>query len=316
MDPRDPDLLYAAAWERERRDWSWFPSGPESGVFRTKDGGETWEKLSNGLPTGNVGRVGVSICRSQPDTVFAVTTGEGAGLYRSVDRGASWELRSAGSWYGLVRCDPNNPDRVYLLSTPLHVSDDGGETVYADFLPGTVHVDHRSMWIDPADSSHMILGNDGGVYFTRDGGAHWRHVRNLPIMQFYEIGVDMREPFYYVYGGTQDDYSWGGPSATRNSDGIVNDDWHFTVGGDGFYARVDPSDHTIVYSESQNGGVVRFDTTDRRAEADQAPRPGGRARGTAGTGAPRSSSRSTTRRPSTSAPRCCFAVRIAAIPGR
>ena len=264
INPDDPDLLYAGAWQRERRDWSWLPTGPESGVFRSIDGGGTWERLSNGLPSGDTGRVGLSICRSQSDTVYVVTEGDGGGIYRTDDRGASWELHNtdvgSSSWYGQVRCDPNDPDRVYVLSTQFHVSDDGGKTFRTDLVGNTVHVDHHALWIDPTDSDHLVLGNDGGVYFSNDGGEHWRHVRNLPIMQFFEIGIDMQEPFYHVYGGTQDDYSWGGPSATRHSDGIVNDDWYLTVGGDGFYARVDPSDPTIVYSESQNGGIVRFDT--------------------------------------------------------
>ena len=264
INPDDPDFLYAGAWQRERRDWSWLPVGPESGVFRSIDGGGTWDRLSNGLPSGDTGRVGLSICRSQSDTIYAVTEGDGGGIYRTNDRGASWELLNtevgSSQWYGQVRCDPNDPDRVYVLSTQFYVSEDGGETFRTDLLGNSVHVDHHALWIDPADSDHLVLGNDGGVYFSNDGGMHWRHVGNLPIMQFFEIGVDMQEPFYHVYGGTQDDMSWGGPSETRHNDGIVNDDWYMTVGGDGFYARVDPSDPTIVYSESQNGGIVRFDT--------------------------------------------------------
>ena len=186
-----------------------MPVGPESGVFRPSDGGGTWDRLSNGLPSGDTGRVGLSICQSQSDTIYAVTEGDGGGIYRTNDRGASWELLNtevgSSQWYGQVRCDPNDPDRVYVLSTQFYVSEDGGETFRTDLLGNSVHVDHHALWIDPADSDHLVLGNDGGVYFSNNGGMHWRHVGNLPIMQFFEIGVDMQEPFYHVYGGTQDD---------------------------------------------------------------------------------------------------------------
>jgi photosystem II stability/assembly factor-like uncharacterized protein len=277
MDPRDPDTLYAGAWQRERRDWSYVNVGPEGGIFRSTDGGDTWRKLAAGLPKGEVGRPGVEVCASDPDTVYAVFEGEEGGLYRSEDRGASWELRSdqvsSSMYYGQVICDPQNPEVVYVLGTQFSRSDDGGKTFRQDIVGDSVHVDHHALWIDPTDSERLILGNDGGIYFSNDRGASWRFASNLPITQFYTVAVDMQEPYYYVYGGTQDNNSLGGPSGTRNTDGIVNDDWYVTVGGDGFYVQADPVDTHIVYTESQYGRLTRFDTRtgERRLIQPQAP---------------------------------------------
>ncbi len=277
MDPRDPDRLYAGAWQRERRDWSYINVGTDGGVFRTTDGGENWDRLTNGLPEGEIGRVGLSVCRSQPDTVYAVIEGKEGGVFRSDDRGASWDHRSkrtsASMYYGQVRCDPANPDRVYVLQTQFGVSEDGGRTFNTDLPRRGVHVDHHALWIDPANADHLLLGNDGGIYISYDRGQNWRFVANLPITQFYTVAVDMKEPFYHVYGGTQDNNSFGGPSGTRNVDGIVNDDWYMTVGGDGFFFQIDPVDRHIVYTESQYGRLVRFDsrTGERRLIQPQPP---------------------------------------------
>lgn len=264
MDPSDPNRLYAGAWHRERRDWSFFNTGTDGGIFRTDDGGENWERLTNGLPKGGIGRVGLSICRSRPDRLYSVIEGKEGGIYRSDDRGASWEhlndQPAASMYYGQVRCDPNDPERVYGLQTPISVSDDGGQTFNTDMAREGVHVDHHALWINPADSDHLLLGNDGGIYISYDRGQSFRFAANLPITQFYTVAVDMQEPYYYVYGGTQDNNSLGGPSGTRNIDGIVNDDWAMTVGGDGFFLQIDPLDPSIVFTESQNGRLVRFDT--------------------------------------------------------
>jgi len=263
IDPRDPDLMYAAAWQRERSEWRWLPRGPESGLFRTTDGGESWRKLANGLPQGESGKVGVSVCAGDPDIVYAIFEASEGGVYRSDDRGASWELRSpqvrGSHWYSQLRCDPNDTETVYALQTALMVSHDGGRTFANEMAGKPVHVDHHALWIDPADSDHLVLGNDGGIYLSRDRGETW-HFISMSISQFFEIGVGMQEPFYYVCGGTQDNSSHCGPSATRFEEGIANDDWFQTAGGDGFYAQTDPTDPTIIYSESQNGGIVRYDT--------------------------------------------------------
>jgi photosystem II stability/assembly factor-like uncharacterized protein len=261
MDPRDPDLLYAAAFQRERRTWSFLGGGPESGIYRSADGGETWERLGNGLPTGDMGKIGLSICRSLPDRVYAAVSGRpgDGGLYRSDDRGASWRRTNPISG-SKVRCDPNDADRVYVLTDGEGVSTDGGETFTSAYKDSTVHVDQQAMWIDPSDSDHIVIGNDGGLYLTADRGSSWQFVGNLPVTQFYTVAVDMQEPYYYVYGGTQDNNTIGGPSGTRYTDGIANEDWYMTVGGDGFHVQIDPQDPSVVYTESQYGRLVRFDT--------------------------------------------------------
>ncbi|MFC1640158.1 WD40/YVTN/BNR-like repeat-containing protein [Gemmatimonadota bacterium] len=278
LDPRNPDRLYAGAWQRERTDWRFFATGPGSGLYRSEDGGENWTRLANGLPESNTGRPGLSVCRSRPDRVYAILEGKEGGLYRSDDRGASWERKSdevsSSMYYGQVRCDPNQPDRVYVLSTQMAVSDDGGSTFRFDGAPSSVHVDHHALWISPERSEHMLLGNDGGIYQSEDGGRSWRFAPNLPLTQFYNVTADLQEPFYYVYGGTQDNNSLGGPSGTRNTDGVVNADWFVTVGGDGFWLAVDPGDPKTVYTESQYGRLTRFDTKtgERRLIQPQPPR--------------------------------------------
>ena len=280
MDPRDPDVLYAAAWQRERRDFSFMGTGPYGGIFRTVDGGDSWRKLGPGLPAGEVGRIGITICRGRPDVVYAVIEGPEGGVFRSEDAGSTWERRAAqpttSMYYGQIRCDPNDADRVHVLQTSIHLSTDGGRT-FTTYMPGRgVHVDHHALWIDPSDSEHLVLGNDGGIYISRDRGESWAHMSHLPTTQFYTVAVDMRAPFYHVYGGTQDNNSLGGPVATRNSDGIVNDDWYMTVGGDGFVVAIDPVDPSVVYTESQYGGIVRFDTRtgERKSIQPRDPPPG------------------------------------------
>jgi photosystem II stability/assembly factor-like uncharacterized protein len=261
MDPRDPNRLYATAFQRERRTWSFLGGGPESGIYRSEDGGDSWERLANGLPRGDAGKIGVSVCASRPDRVYAAVSARPGeeGLYRSDDRGASWERMNPVSG-SKVRCDPNDPDRVYVLTDGQGVSEDGGRTFTSAYKDGRVHVDQQSLWIDPSDSDHIVIGNDGGVYITADRGDNWRFVDNLPVTQFYTVAVDMQEPFYYVYGGTQDNNTLGGPSGTGYTDGIANEDWYITVGGDGFHVQIDPEDPSVVYTESQYGRLVRFDT--------------------------------------------------------
>jgi photosystem II stability/assembly factor-like uncharacterized protein len=286
MDPRDPNVLYAAAFQRERRNYSFVGGGPESALYKTTDAGGHWEKVINGLPAGEVGRIGVSVCLSAPDTVYAAIDAKGQerGIYRSEDRGASWQHRNteiSTSWgSGQIRCDPANPDRVYVLRNGEAISDDGGKTFERALAVPGVHVDLHALWIDPANSTHLILGTDGGVYMSADRGVSWDFVSQMPVAQFYTVAVDMQEPFYYVYGGTQDNNSVGGPSGTRNTDGIVNADWFVTVPGDGFHAQIDPADPTTVYTESQYGRLVRFDTRTgerrliqpRQPEASEGPK--------------------------------------------
>jgi photosystem II stability/assembly factor-like uncharacterized protein len=261
MDPTDPNTMYAAAFQRQRKAYSFVGGGPESGIYKSTDGGTTWTKLTEGLPKGDIGRIGLDVSRSQPRTVYATLDTKTPDIYRSDDSGASW--RKTGTyfeypWYmSQIRVDPKNPERVYLLGVPIFVSEDGGAT--STPIARGAHVDYHAMWIDPMDPDHFVIGNDGGVYISHDRGATVDFVSNLPIAQYYAIDVDNRLPYYYVYGGLQDNASWAGPSQTRNRQGITNSDWYVTVGGDGFYSAVDPADPNVVYAESQNGGVIRYD---------------------------------------------------------
>ena len=261
MDPTDPNTMYAAAFQRQRKAYSFIGGGPESGIYKSIDGGATWTKLTEGLPKGDIGRIGLDVSRSQPRTVYATLETKTPEVYRSDDYGASW--RKTGTyfeypWYmSQIRVDPKNPDRVYLLGVPIFVSEDGGATSKATAT--SAHVDYHAMWIDPMDPDHFVVGNDGGVYISHDRGQTTDFVSNLPIAQYYAIDLDNREPFYYVYGGLQDNNSWAGPSQTRNRQGITNSDWYVTAGGDGFYSAVDPTDPNVVYAESQNGGIIRYD---------------------------------------------------------
>jgi photosystem II stability/assembly factor-like uncharacterized protein len=268
MHPRNPDVLYAAMQQRERRAFGYVSGGPGSGIWKSTDGGETWIRLTEGLPTSDMGRIGLDIARSHPSTVYAVIEGSEQGVYRSDNGGLKWRKMSPQAsipWYfGEIRVDPVDPETVYHLGVSLTRSTDGGATW--ERAAGSVHADQHALWINPENRDHLILGNDGGLYVSRDRGASWDFSPNLPISQFYAVGLDMAEPFFGVYGGLQDNSTWGGPSRTRASRGIFNSDWYGMAGGDGFYAAVDPTDDNIAYVESQNGNLIRYDkrTGDRK----------------------------------------------------
>lgn len=261
FDPSDPDILYAATLQRQRKPWSYIGGGPGSGIWKSTDGGDSWTRLRDGLPRGDMGRIGLDVSRTHPRTVYAVTEGTDAGVYRSDDAGRTWrrtsDIQSIPWFFGQIRVDPTDPEIVYHLGVNLQRSTDGGRT-WSNVGRG-VHADQHALWINPDNPHHMILGNDGGLYISRDRAETWDWSPDLPLAQFYALGVDMAEPFFHVYGGTQDNGTWGGPSRTRDRKGIGNADWFRTSGGDGFYAAIDPVDHHIAYVESQNGMLMRYD---------------------------------------------------------
>jgi photosystem II stability/assembly factor-like uncharacterized protein len=264
MDPSNPDVLYAASYQRERRAYGFLPSGPESGIWKTTDAGKTWTRLTKGLPEGDLGRIGLAVCRSRPNTVYATVHAKGTtnGFYRSDDAGANWRQldRSNGTawYYSQVRCDPSDAEHVVRLNVGSTESYDGGKTWRPYAGGGGVHSDHHALWINPEDPDHHVMGNDGGVDITYDRGKTWYNVENLVGAQFYAISVDDQWPFYHVYGGLQDNQTWGGPNRTRGTFGPTNADWKRMAGGDGFFNVADAFDPTIVYAESQNGGIVRY----------------------------------------------------------
>ena len=197
MDPTDPSIMYAAAFQRQRKAYSFVGGGPESGIYKSTDGGDTWHKVTQGLPNRDIGRIGLSVSRSQPRTVYASLETNTTELYRSDDYGESWTKKGTYfqyPWYmGQIRVDPQNPDRLYELGVPIFESDDAGVTNHA--VAQAAHVDYHAMWIDPADPDHFIIGNDGGVYITHDRGQTVDFVSNLPIAQYYAIDLDNRLPW-------------------------------------------------------------------------------------------------------------------------
>lgn len=264
LDPRNPDVLYAASWQRRRHVFTYVGGGPESGIHRSTDGGATWTRLRGGLPFGDMGRIGLAVTPADPRVVYATVeaSGTGSGTYATTDGGATWEKRgdfvAQGMYYGQIIADPKDADRIYIMSVSSMISEDGGRTTRG-LGERNKHVDNHALWIDPANTKHLLEGCDGGIYETFDRGETWVFKPNLPLAQFYRVAVDNSTPFYYVYGGTQDNNSLGGPSRTRSSAGITNDDWFVTLGGDGFHQQVDPKDPNIVYSVMQDGGLSRFD---------------------------------------------------------
>jgi len=281
LDPRNPDVLYASSYQRQRRQWTMINGGPGSGIWKSTDAGATWRRLTRGLPGEDLGKIGLAIAPTRPDVIYAIVEaarGTG-GFFRSSDAGNSWQRmnpQTAGPpfYYHELTADPQDPERVYSMDVQLRVTRDGGATWSS--VPGrNKHVDHQALWVDPDNPYHLITGTDGGLYESQDRGENWLFMGNLPIAQFYRVEVDNALPFYNVYGGTQDNNTVGGPSATLNSEGILNQDWFITTGGDGFQPRVDPTDPNIVYSESQHGELVRFDRkTGNRINIQPQPEPG------------------------------------------
>ncbi len=263
MDPRNPKVLYAAFHQRQRKVYTYIGGGPESAVFKTTDGGATWKKL-DGLPGGEVGRIGIDISPVNPDVLYAVVEAKetAAGVYRSADRGGSWEkmgtTTTSGNYYQEMTCDPKDVNRIFITDTYYKVSDDGGKTV-RNLGETNKHIDNHCIWIDPNNTDHLMVGCDGGIYETWDFAKTWEFKANLPVTQFYKVSTDNAFPFYHVHGGTQDNLSLGGPSRTISMNGIPNSDWYVTSVGDGFETQVDQENPDLIYAQSQYGGLVRFD---------------------------------------------------------
>jgi photosystem II stability/assembly factor-like uncharacterized protein len=262
MDPRNPKVLYAATYQRRRATWGFNGGGPGSAIHKTTDGGKTWTKLTEGIPEGPKGRIGLDVYRKNPDVVYArIEHADEGGVYRSDDAGRSWTKRSSVNprpmYFSQIRIDPQDDQRIYVLGVQLHVSDDGGKTFRGDGAE-KIHVDFHAMWIDPGDPNHILIGGDGGVGISYDRSQTYDWLNNMNLGQFYHVSYDMGSP-YLVCGGLQDNNTWCGPSAVRSRGGIANDEWFIIGGGDGFVALVDPKDPRILYSESQNGRMNRVD---------------------------------------------------------
>jgi photosystem II stability/assembly factor-like uncharacterized protein len=267
MDPRNPDVMYAVSWQRIRNVAVLMDGGPGTGIHKSEDGGETWRELTEGLPEENRGKTGLAISPQDPDVVYAtieLANREG-GFWRSADGGETWEKRneylSSGTgphYYQELFASPHQFDRVYQMDVQMHVTEDGGET-FTNLEHETKHSDHHAMAFDPEDENYLLVGVDGGIYESYDLGKSWRFANNMPITQYYKVAVDYDEPFYNVYGGTQDNNSHGGPSRTDNNVGIRNSDWFITLFGDGHQSAVDPDNPDIVYAQWQQGNLTRFD---------------------------------------------------------
>jgi photosystem II stability/assembly factor-like uncharacterized protein len=278
MHPDNPDILWVGFWQRIRRPYRFDSGGPNGGIFKTTDGGESWIKLTEGLPEGDTGKIGLAVCLSKPDVLMAFVehgfhprertpegeenpeyadmTKLGSGIYRSEDGGESWtyvnRYNNRPFYYSHIYLNPIDDQVVYVVTGSFLISKDGGQTLERQNTG--IHGDYHALWSDPAHRNRFYIGNDGGTALTHDHGRNYIFFDNIPVSQFYAIGADNRDP-YFVYGGLQDNGTWGGPSNSRDSMGILTDHWFKIGGGDGFYAPVDPFDWRLVYVESQQGNV-------------------------------------------------------------
>ncbi len=290
MDPSNPDILYVGFWQRLRRAYRFDSGGPNGGIFKSTNGGRSWKELTNGLPEGDTGKIGLAICRTKPNVLMAFVehgfqprenlpdgsenpdykdmTKLGSGIYRSEDSGESWQYVNRyfnrPFYYNHIHLNPIDDKIVYVVTGGYLISYDGGKTLERQNTG--IHGDYHALWSDPANKDRYYIGNDGGAALTHDHGKNYLFFDNLPVSQFYAIGADNRDP-YWVYGGLQDNGSWGGPSNSRDSQGILTDHWFKIGGGDGFYTAVDPNDWRTVYVESQQGSISRVDIETRNGNS-------------------------------------------------
>lgn len=272
FDPSNPDILYAAAYQRQRQTWLFLAGGPNSGIYKSTDNGDTWHQLKTGLPKGDMGKIGLAVTPANPDIVYATIEAneKEKGFYRSLNKGESWEKQnsyiSGGTgphYYQEIEVSTQNADLIYQMDVFYHVSRDGGKTFNYLGTGREKHSDNHALWINPEDGKHLLSGTDGGLYESYDEGTTWRHFPNLPISQFYKLGLDNAEPFYNIVGGAQDLGTLIGPSRTMNTEGVRNQDWYVVLGADGYDSVFDPEDPNIAYIEIQQGTLHRLD---RRTE--------------------------------------------------
>ena len=287
FDPSDPDVVYAAAYQRRRHTWALLAGGPKSGIYKSIDQGVSFYRLKTGLPKGDMGKIGLAVTPADPDLVYATieANGKEKGFYRSKNKGESWEKRnsyvSGGTgphYYQEIEVSASNPDLIYQMDVFLHVSRDGGKSFNYLGTGREKHSDNHALWIDPDNANHLIAGTDAGLYETFDEGIKWRHFPNLPISQFYKLGLDNATPFYNIVGGAQDLGTLIGPSRTMNIEGIRNQDWSVPLGADGYDSAFDPEDPNTVYMEIQQGLLHRHDRLSQevlniqpQADPDEAP---------------------------------------------
>ena len=267
IDPRNADVLYAATWDRHRTVAAYMGGGPRSGIHRSTDGGETWTKLTSGIPTSNLGKIGLAISPQKPDVVYAAieldrTTG---GVFRSEDKGSSWKKMSntvsggtGPHYYQELYASPHKFDRLYLMNVRVLTSEDGGAN-FATLKESDKHSDNHAIVFKKDDPNYIMLGTDAGIYESFDLADTWKYHKNLPLTQYYKVAVNNAKPFYHVFGGTQDNGSSGGPSATDEREGIANKHWYKTLFADGHQSATDPENPNIIYAETQQGGLHRVD---------------------------------------------------------
>jgi len=283
IDPRNPDVLYAATWQHQRTVAAWMGGGPETAVYKSTDGGRSWDKLGNGLPEGNLGKIGLAISPQDPDVVYAaieLNRREG-GVWRSGDRGASWvkgaDAVGGGTgphYYQELYASPHQFDRLYLVGPTVQKSEDGGKT-FEDMPHPYQHGDMHAIVFHPTDADYLMMGTDGGVYESHDLGATWRYIENLPVTQYYKLALDDAEPFYNIYGGTQDNNTQGGPSRTDSVNGIRSADWQVVLNADGHQPATEPGNPDIMYAEWQQGNLYRLDLkTGEKVYVKPQPAPG------------------------------------------
>ena len=263
IDPTNPETIYASTWQFRRTPHSFSSGGEGSGLYKSLDGGLSWKRIDKQFSEGELGRICIALCASEPNKIYAIAESKKTALFVSSDGGENWKKNSTTSnvtarpfYFSTIVVDPNDPKRVYRPAFSLSISNDGGESfAEASFEGGWVHSDHHALWINPKNSNQMYLGTDGGVYMSLNRGNDWMFLANLPVSQFYHITTDNQKPFN-VYGGLQDNGSWMGPS--EHGGGINNKDWVNVGGGDGFAVVSDATDNNIVYSESQGGNISRL----------------------------------------------------------